>query len=110
MMNIDWKGYKAQYKEIMGAKEFVVEDRIKEAYEAGVHLEISIPIYISTVTEIHTFFCCPQFLSSLSREIPCHLFKVNSSYQFLGRSLVDSTSMALTKGVVSLYMDNVFME
>lgn len=108
-MNVDWKGCDSQYADITGAKEFVIMDRIKEAYEAGVHLEISIPLYHSFLEDSRIFFQCGNFLSSLDEDIPCHLLKVNPAYHFSKYAPIDDTSYELAISIMSFYMKNVFM-
>ncbi len=105
-VNVDFKGCEAQYKEITGAEDFVIMDRIKEAYEAGVHLEISIPLYDFVSEDIEYL---SQFLSSLDKDIPCHLLKVNPSYQFLERPPTDPAILEQAKEIMLLYINNIFM-
>ena len=109
-MNIDWKGCDIQYSKITGAKEFVIMDRIREAYEAGVHLEISIPLYYSFLEDMRIFFQCAQFLGSLDRNIPCHLLKVNPAYRFSDHVAIDDTSYKLARDIIQVHMLNVSME
>lgn len=109
-MNIDWKGCDIQYRDITGATEFVIMDRIREAYGKGVHLEISIPLYYSFLEDRRIFFQCAQFLGSLNRDIPCHLLKVNPSYEFSNHVPIDSAAIDLAKDIISFHMNNVFIE
>ena len=109
-MNIDWKGCDTQYAEVTGAKEFVVIDRIQEAYDAGVHVEISIPLYYSFLEDMRIFFQCSQFLGSLNEDIPCHLLKINPAYKLLDLTPTDQTSLDLARDIISFHMKNVFME
>ena len=44
-INIDWKGSEDNFKSITGVNSYVLQGRIKEASGAGVHIEISIPLY-----------------------------------------------------------------
>ena len=74
-MNIDWKGSEAEYKEICGANEYVIYDRIKEAFEMGVHIEISVPVY-STRKDDSYLNEFVEFVSSLDKNIPIHLLRI----------------------------------
>jgi len=109
-MNIDWKGCDIQYKAITGAEEFVIKDRIKEAFDAGVHLEISIPLYYSFLEDMRIFFQCSQFLSSLDTDIPCHLLRVHPAYKFQDHVPIDKISIELARDIISFHMANVFIE
>lgn len=106
-INVDWKGNNKQYFDIMGAKEHVVNDRIKEAYNSGVHLEISIPLYHSFIDIIYPF---SQFLGSLDNDIPCHLLKINPAHRFVDNEPINEASYKMAKYIMLLNMKNVFME
>jgi len=109
-MNIDFKGCDVQYLKITGAKEFVIKDRIKEAYDSGVCIEISIPIYYSFLEDTRIFFQCSQFLGSLDRDIPCHLLKVNPAYDFANHGPTEQKVLDLARDIISFHMNNVFIE
>ena len=106
-MNIDWKGCESRYKDVTGAEDFVILDRIKEAYKAGVHLEISIPLYDFVLEDIKYL---SKLLSSLDKDMPCHLLKVNPSYQFSERPPTDPSISKQAKEIMLLHMNNIFME
>ncbi len=76
-MNIDFKGSEKKYLNNLGAKEYVIRDRIKEAYNYGVHVEISIPLYYDDIED--EVVSIGEFLSSIDKNIPCHLLKIYSS-------------------------------
>lgn len=109
-MNIDWKGYDSQYRCLTGASDFVIMDRIKEAHEAGVHLEISVPLYCSYEEDIRKFSECGRFLASLDKNIPCHLSRVTPAYLLSDVIPIDDESVKLSKDIFSSHMNNVFME
>lgn len=106
-MGVDFKGCDIQYREMTGAKEFVIEDRIRESYNSGVHLEISIPLYPSFLEDMRAFFKCSQFLGSLDKNIPCHLLKINPAYKISGTHPIDKTSIDLARDILSFYMSDV---
>ena len=106
-MNIDCKGSSVQYKEITGANAYVIRERIEEANRAGVHIEISIPLYHGFLDDVRVFYECSCFLGSVNRGMPCHLLKVfpaNKHEEFKSTSdLILSTA----KHILSFHMDNV---
>ena len=105
-MNIDWKGGRDKYHSIMGSKEFVITDRIEEAYKSNVHLEISIPLYNSLLEDLREF---SQFLGGLDKNIPCHLLKVNPAYNFSNHQPTTDEVVAAAKEVMSSCISNIFM-
>lgn len=109
-MNIDWKGSESQYKAITSAMDYVVRDRIKEAYEASVHLEISIPLYHSFLEDNRIFFQCSQFLGDLDTDIPCHLLRVHPSYKCMSDEPMGEASFRLAETIIRFYMKNVFIK
>jgi len=108
-INIDFKGSYEQYRDICGAKEYVVEDRIKEAYDYGKHIEISIPIYPSFMDDIRAFFKISYSVGKLSSDIPCHLLKVYPCFLIGGKMPVSDKSLELPKYILEFYLKNVYI-
>ena len=84
-INIDWKGYALQYREVCKADSYVIKERIQEAYDNGIHIEISIPLYHDFLNNPRIFAQCGSFLSAIDENIPCHLLKVfpaNMMFEF----------------------------
>jgi pyruvate formate lyase activating enzyme len=102
-MNIDFKGSEDKYLSIIGAKEYVIRDRIKEAYNYGVHVEISIPLYYDDIED--EVGSIGEFLSSIDKKIPCHLLKIYSSYRH-NKTTKDS-DMEKAKIILGEYMNNI---
>jgi len=98
-INLDWKGNADSYLVVTGAKEYVVLDRIKEAYESGVHIEISIPLHNQMKDEHLEEF--GQFLSNISDDIPCHLLKIQSAYKHFNSTSNDRVVVA--KDILARY-------
>lgn len=79
-MNIDWKGGVISYQEMCGVKRCSIENRIQEAYNKNVHIEISIPVHkIMFDTELNDVKEFGEFLFKLYPLMPCHLLKVYAS-------------------------------
>lgn len=93
-INIDWKGSEKEYFDICGASKYVVEDRIKEAYELGVHIEISILIYAKTprIDAKANYHYMAKFIASLDPHIPVHLIRIISPGQTLAGSFLRNAS------------------
>ncbi len=103
VMNIDLKGSDEKYLNIIGAKESVVRDRIKEAYNYGVHIEISIPLFYEDIeNEINDI---GKFLSNVDKNIPCHLLKIYSSYKHNKNTTNEDIKKA--ENILKKYMNNV---
>jgi pyruvate formate lyase activating enzyme len=108
-VNVDWKGSESQYKEITGADSYVIEDRIKEAYNAGVHVEISIPLYHGFLEDVRAFYKCGSFLNSLNKEIPCHLLKVFAANEHEEFPSTLGQVISTAQEILSYYMDRVYI-
>ena len=106
-MNIDYKGTDSQYKEISGVNKSVFFERTKEAFEAGVHIEISVPLYDTFLDDVRSFFVFGSFLESLSREIPCHLLPVYPAYNHIDRSTTSEGILSTAKNILSFYVNNI---
>lgn len=102
-MNIDLKGSDEKYLNIIGAKEPVVRDRIKEAYNYKVHVEISIPLFYEDIEdEINDI---GKFLSNIDKNIPCHLLKIYSSYKH--NKNTTNKDIKKAENILKRYMNNV---
>lgn len=118
-VNIDWKGSKTQYKEVCGVNidDNLIYDRIKEAYQSNVHVEISIPIHQGILkeeerVELHRF---GSFLINLNsdiyKSIPCHLLKVYPAYKYEKYSTTSDKDIAKVYSILSKYiMNNIFIK
>ena len=86
-VNIDFKGDRDSFKEVTGAKEYVLEDRIKEAIFSTCHVEISIPLYYKNISEMQASLEKLAFiLYEFKKDVPCHLLKINPAYKFIKRN------------------------
>jgi len=103
-MNIDFKGSEEKYLNILGAKEYVIKDRIKEAYNSGTHIEISIPLYYNDIED--EVGSIGEFLSSIDKNIPCHLLKIYSSYKH--NETTKDIDIEKAKEVLGKYMKNIY--
>ena len=102
-MNIDWKGNDEHQLKIVGAKKDIIEKRITEAFYAGVHLEISVPIYKYSPKDIEYF---SKFISLLDKNIPCHILKIHPSYHFSE----DFSQCDLAREIMSNYISNILIK
>jgi pyruvate formate lyase activating enzyme len=107
--NIDFKGSESQYKNITGATSYIIEDRIKEAYESGIHIEVSIPLYHSFLEDIREFYKCGSFLSSINSQIPCHLLKVFAANKHEEFPSTSEQVISTAQKILSYYMDSVYI-
>ena len=106
-MNIDWKGSEEKFKQITGVNYYVLQDRIKEAYDYGVHLEISFPLYYQDDEIEEEINIAGEFLSSIDKEIPCHLLPIQSSYKY-GQFIFKQENLDKAKEILSRYMCNIY--
>ena len=102
-VNVDWKGNKDSYLSMAGAKEYVVLDRIKEAYDLGVHVEISIPLHDGIKEEHLEEF--GKFISSLSTDIPLHLLKIYSAFEH--KNTTSDYFIDRAKFILEKYISNI---
>ena len=108
-MNIDIKaGTVESFKAITGCDQYITKDRIKEAYESGVHIEISIPLYYSDNVLDKEINNIGEFLSSINTSIPCHLLRISPSYKY-SDFIFKSENMDRAKSVLSKYMNNIYV-
>ena len=107
-VNIDFKGSEDKFKSIAGVNSYVLKDRIKEAYEAGVHIEISIPLYYQDDEIEDEIEDIGRFLSSIDKDIPCHLLRMSSSYRYTD-FIFNFQNMEKAKNILLKYMDNIYM-
>ncbi len=106
-MNIDWKGDDGEFQDITRVNSFVLRDRIKEAYDIGVHIEISLPLYYLDHVFEEQIHKAGEFLSSIDKSIPCHLLRISSSYE-CGDLVSTQEDIDSSVHILSKYMDNIY--
>lgn len=112
-VNIDWKGSQSQYKTVCGVNidNNLIYNRIKEAYQSNVHIEISIPIYQRTLegaaVGLHEF---GFFLRNIDKSIPCHILKVYPAYKYENHITTSDQKMFQVFSLLSEYVDTIFMK
>ena len=106
--NIDWKSSEDKFKSITGVNSYVLQDRIKEAYDYGVHLEISIPLYYLDDELEEEIEIVGKFLSLIDKNIPCHLLGISPSYKYED-FIFKSSNLQKAKDILLEYMDNVYL-
>jgi hypothetical protein len=73
-MNIDWKGSGERYRKVARADGDDILNRVAQAVDMGVHIEVSVPVYHdSTIDEYAAF---RDLLAAISPTIPVHLLKL----------------------------------
>jgi pyruvate formate lyase activating enzyme len=108
-MNIDLKaGNKKNFKDITGCSQYVTKDRIKEAYDYGVHIEVSIPLYYSDQDLCENINEIGMFLSSVDKEIPCHLLSIQPSHKY-DSFIFNSENLKISEKILSQYMNNIYI-
>lgn len=106
-LNIDWKGSSFISAAITSTIGIVVENRIKEAIEHGLHIEISVPLYYSSQQVYQQMAYLGEFLSELSPNIPCHLLKITPAYKYLD-FIPSNDDIEKAYDILSSYMDYVY--
>jgi pyruvate formate lyase activating enzyme len=107
-MNIDWKGDYDSFQMITRTNNYVLKDRIKEAYDYGVHIEISLPLY-SLDADLESFVHkAGKFLSFVDKNIPCHLLRISPSYDY-ENFIYDSDEIEKAQKILSGYMNNIYI-
>ena len=107
VLNIDWKGSRDKFKYITNSNAYVVEDRIKEAFETPLHIEISVPLYYDDKDIEEEMRYLGNFLSSLSDSIPCHILTVYPAHNYLD-FLPSKKNMSMALDILSSYMMFVY--
>ncbi len=107
-MNIDWKGSKSSFLSITQSYSYVLMDRIKEAYEYGVHLEISIPLFYPLSDIDNEINYVGKFISSLDKNIPCHILTICPSFFYYPSYFYDDNKIEEVIDILSKYMTNIY--
>lgn len=107
-MNIDWKGTEREYKEFCGASEYVVEDRIKEAYDSGVHIELSVPIYPGNKFGLYNKQMA-DFVASIDDTIPVHLLRIYADYKWEKLMSTTKSEVNMAEGYFSSKLKHVYI-
>lgn len=106
-MNIDWKGDEDVFKDVTRVNSFVLKDRIEEAYDMGVHIEISLPLYYLDHDFEEQIHRAGEFLSSIDKSIPCHLLRISSSYHY-DDFIFHYSQLGRARDVLSQYMTHIY--
>jgi pyruvate formate lyase activating enzyme len=106
-MNIDWKGGSGRFEEVARVNSFVLKDRIKEAYDLGVHIEISLPLFYHKDEVEDQIHMAGEFLSSIDKSIPCHLLRISPSHD-KSDFIFDPSCLEVSQNILSKYMDNIY--
>ena len=96
-----------KFKYITGVNDYTLQDRILEAYDYGVHLEVSIPLYYQDNEIEKEMTILGQFLSSIDEGIPCHLLSIQPSYKYQD-FIFNPENMNKAKDILSHYMNNIY--
>lgn len=107
-MNVDWKGDYDSFKMITRTNSYVLKDRIKEAYDYGVHIEISLPLYSFDADLENFIHKAGKFLSFVDKNIPCHLLRISPSYDY-DNFIYSSDEIEKAKNILSEYMNNIYV-
>jgi pyruvate formate lyase activating enzyme len=108
-MNIDLKAGTAEsFKAVSGCDQYITKDRIKEAYDAGVHIEISLPLYYSDDILEEEIEKMGEFLSSVDKNIPCHLLSIQPSFEY-SNFIFNSANMGIAENILKKYMNNIYI-
>ncbi len=81
-MNIDLKGDERVYRELVGGVDAeVVKRTIKEAYKAGIHVEVTTLIIPGWNDDPELYLQLIDFLKSVSKDIPLHITRFFPHYK-----------------------------
>ncbi len=106
-INVDWKGSEDKFKDIAGVSSYVLQDRIREAYDYGVHLEVSIPLYYKDDDIEEEMNIVGEFLSSINSSIPVHILRISPSYRY-SDFVFNFDNIEKAKSILSGYMKNIY--
>jgi pyruvate formate lyase activating enzyme len=107
-INIDWKGWTRAFLSITGATAFVARDIVREAYDSGTHIEVSIPLYYSSDEIEDQIRKVGKFLSSIDKSIPCHLLRISPSYHY-EHFISNSDDIERAREMMATYMNNIYI-
>jgi pyruvate formate lyase activating enzyme len=107
-VNIDFKGSAENYKELLGASDYVIYSRISEAIESGINVEISIPIYDGISFKELKYLA--DFLSERDRSIGIHLLNVHPTIRCPNQSSTSVKDLQRAKNIFCKKFKNIFRE
>jgi pyruvate-formate lyase-activating enzyme len=105
-MNIDFKGMGKPARRVTGVEHTYILDRITEAYKAGVHIEISIPVYHG-IFEGGGFHELGEALHKLRSDIPIHLLKIYPANRHMRYPTTSNRDMSDIFEILSTYSSQV---
>tara|TARA_Y100000310_G_scaffold57488_2_gene52747 strand:+ start:66926 stop:67771 length:846 start_codon:yes stop_codon:yes gene_type:complete len=105
-MNVDFKGMGKSSRRVTGVENAGIFDRIREAYEAGVHIEISIPVYHG-IFDGGGFHELGEVLHELSPDIPIHLLKIYPANRHMRYPTTSNRDMSDIFEILSTYSNQV---
>jgi pyruvate formate lyase activating enzyme len=102
-MNIDHKGSDRRYGEagVLPGAEALVLERIKQAKELGVHVEISLPVHHDDIAD--RFGYLRLSLWGIDYNIPIHLLRIFPAY----KSTADTTSNSVVRDVYEFMKESM---
>jgi len=106
-MNIDWKGDGRSFKDVTRVDDYVLKDRIKTAFDHGVHIEISLPLYYLDYDLEEQINIAGEFLSSIDESIPCHVLRISPSHD-CEDFIYTQKDLDISQKILSKYMKNVY--
>ena len=102
--NIDWKGDENNFKKITGSSVYVLKDRIIEVLSLRKNVEISIPLYYSTLEDMEVSLnCLGEILSSYNKNTPCHLAKVYPAHDLINQSSTSDEMIEKAQEILKKY-------
>lgn len=107
-VNIDFKGSKKNYKDIAGADSYVIYERIAEAIDSGINVEISIPLYKGI--DFDEIDILSDFLLEKDNSIGIHLLKINPAYKCINSYSTPDSRVKRAQNIFDKKFKNVFID
>jgi pyruvate formate lyase activating enzyme len=109
-MNIDLKGDEAYYKKLCGASLKPVQETIKRAYLAGIHIEITTLVVPGENDRIEQLERIAKFIASLDKgkgNIPWHISRFFPMYKLENKNPTDVRILREAEKMGKNYLKNV---
>ncbi len=109
-MNIDLKSSNEKfYNKICGAKLSPVLHTIKDAYDRGIHIEITTLIIPGENNSVQEFEHIAQFIAHIDRNIPWHISRFFPMYKMRDKEITSLDSLKKAESIGKKYLKNVYI-
>lgn len=109
-MNIDLKSSNEKfYNKICRAKLSPVLHTIKNAYDKGIHIEITTLIIPGENNSVQEFEHIAQFIAHIDRNIPWHISRFFPNYKMKDKNMTSLESLKKAELIGKKYLNNVYV-